>query len=460
MRRHSSILVIDDEEVMREVLDSVLSAEGHRVTSAESAEAGLALARATSFDAVVLDVMLPGMDGIQALQELKRLDEELPVVMVTAVASVETALTAMKKGAFDYITKPFKNDEVAAVVGNAVERRQLIAENAALRQSLQAQARQFSGIIGRSARMKQVLNLIAQAAPSRSTILITGESGTGKELVARAIHANSSRNDRAFVTVNSGNLPPDLLESTLFGHVKGAFTGAISPKRGLCDLADKGTIFFDEIGNIAADTQAKLLRLIQEREFMRLGGMETIKVDARIVAATNRPLEPEARAGRFRHDLRYRLDVLRIVIPPLRDRIEDLPLLVRHIWSRLAERTGSRAVLSPAVMSHLGAYDWPGNVRELQNVLASMMVAGPARGVIGPHGLPAHITRTAAMTTRLTLAEARRAFEERYVRAALARAGGRSVAAARELGVSRQGLRKLTARLGLSAIEEAAGATH
>ena len=245
------------------------------------------------FDAAIVDVMMPGMDGIAALDELKKLDDELPVLMITAFASVETAISAMKRGAFDYITKPFKNDEVLVVVRNAVERRQLMAENTALRQTLQAQQQKFAGIIGRSPRMKQVFDLIIQAAPSRSTILITGESGTGKELVARAIHSNSPRSDRAFVTVNSGNLPSDLLESTLFGHVKGAFTGAVYPKKGLCDLADKGSIFFDEIGNIPLETQAKLLRVMQEREFMRLGGMETIKVDVRIIAATNCDLQAD-----------------------------------------------------------------------------------------------------------------------------------------------------------------------
>ena len=260
------------------------------------------------------------------LDELKKLDDDLPVLMVTAFASVETAIAAMKRGAFDYITKPFKNDEVLVVVRNAVERRQLMAENTALRQSLQAQDQRFAGIIGRSPRMKQVFDLIIQAAPSRSTILITGESGTGKELVARAIHSNSPRADRAFVTVNSGNLPPDLLESTLFGHVKGAFTGAIYPKKGLCDLADKGSIFFDEIGNIPSETQAKLLRVMQEREFMRLGGMETIKVDVRIIAATNCDLRQMVEEGRFREDLYYRLHVINIYLPPLRERKDDIPL--------------------------------------------------------------------------------------------------------------------------------------
>ena len=235
----------------------------------------------------IVDIMMPGLDGIATLDELKRIDEDLAVIIITAYASVESAISAMKAGAFDYITKPFKNDEVLVVVRNAMERRRLVNENRNLRQNIQERYHKFANIIGRSPRMRQVFDLIIQAAPSRSTILIQGESGTGKELVARAIHANSSRSERSFVTVNSGNLPPDLLESTLFGHVKGAFTGAVYPKKGLFDLADKGSIFFDEIGNVPLETQAKLLRVIQERDFMRLGGMETIKVDVRIIAATN-----------------------------------------------------------------------------------------------------------------------------------------------------------------------------
>ena len=340
MARSGSVLVIDDEEVMREILEALLGREGYRVKLASSGEEGLDLARSTQFDAAIVDVMMPGIDGIAVLEELKKIDEDLPVVMVTAFASVETAISAMKRGAFDYITKPFKNDEVIVVMRNAVERRQLVAENAALRQSLHAQAQKFSGIIGRSPRMRQVFNLIMQAAPSRSTILITGESGTGKELVARAIHANSPRADRAFVTVNSGNLPPDLLESTLFGHVKGAFTGAINPKKGLYDLADKGSIFFDEIGNIPHETQAKLLRVMQEREFMRLGGIETIRVDARIIAATNCDLKEMVDDGRFREDLYYRLHVINIYLPPLRERKDDIPPLMQHFLEKY--RRGER----------------------------------------------------------------------------------------------------------------------
>ena len=284
---------------------------------------------------------MPGMDGIETLQELKKLDNELPVVMVTAFASVETAMAAMKRGAFDYITKPFKNDEVLIVVSNAVERRQLIAENTALRQSLHAQAQRFSGIIGRSARMKQVFNLIMQAAPSRSTILITGESGTGKELVARAIHANSPRER------------PGLRHGELGQPAAGsARVHALRPRQGRVHRRDqpqarasatsptRGRMFFDEIGNIAPETQAKLLRVIQEREFMRLGGMETIKVDVRIVAATNCDLKEMVEEGRFREDLYYRLNVINISLPPLRERKEDIPPLAQHFLEKYCAENG------------------------------------------------------------------------------------------------------------------------
>ncbi len=383
MRRTGSILVVDDEEIMREILEALLTREGYRVQLAASGEEGIELARTAPFDAAVVDVMMPGIDGIATLEELRKIDDDLPVVMITAFASVETAIAAMKRGAFDYITKPFKNDEVLVVVRNAVERRHLVAENTALRQTLQAQSARFSGIIGRSPRMKQVFDLIIQAAPSRSTILVTGESGTGKELVARAIHRNSQRSERAFITVNSGNLPPDLLESTLFGHVKGAFTGAVYPKKGLCDLADKGTIFFDEIGNIPAETQAKLLRLMQEREFMRLGGMETIKIDVRIVAATNCDLRQMVEDGRFREDLFYRLHVINIFLPPLRDRKDDIPLLAQHFLEKYGTENDKRDLeLAADALDLLTDYDWPGNVRELENVIerAVVLSSGPRIG--------------------------------------------------------------------------------
>ncbi len=375
MARNGSILVIDDEEIMREILEALLTREGYQVRMATSGEEGLELARGATFDAAIVDVMMPGMDGLTVLEELKRLDDDFPVLMVTAFASVETAIAAMKRGAFDYITKPFKNDEVLVVVRNAMERRRLVAENTALRQNLQAQYQRFAGIIGRSPRMKQVFDLIIQAAPSRSTILVTGESGTGKELVARALHSNSSRSDRAFVTVNSGNLPSDLLESTLFGHVKGAFTGAINPKRGLFDIADKGSIFFDEIGNIPPETQAKLLRVMQEREFMRLGGTDNVKVDVRIIAATNCDLREMVEEGRFREDLYYRLHVINIFLPTLRERKDDVPLLAQHFLEKYREENNKRDIeLGADALDLLMDYDWPGNVRELENVMERAVV--------------------------------------------------------------------------------------
>src|SRR5574339_691960 len=332
--RSGTILVVDDEEIMREILETLLTREGYEVRLAASGAEGLELARAVPFDAAIVDIMMPGLNGIETLDELKRIDEDLAVVIITAYGSIESAIAAMKSGAFDYIAKPFKNEEVLVVVRNAMERRRLVTENRSLRQNIQDQYHNFANIIGRSPRMKQVFDLIIQAAPSRSTILIQGESGTGKELVARAIHANYSRSERSFVTVNSGNLPPDLLESTLFGHVKGAITGAVYPKKRLFDLADRGSIFFDEIGNIPSETQAKLLRVMQEREFMRLGGMETLKVDVRIIAATNVDLKHEMEEGRFREDLYYRLHVINIQLPALRERRDDVPLLVQHVLEK------------------------------------------------------------------------------------------------------------------------------
>src|SRR5687767_1935006 len=360
--KQGTILVVDDEEIMRDILETLLTREGYTVRLASSGEEGLELARAMPFDAAIVDIMMPGIDGIATLDELKRIDEDLAVLIITAYASIESAISAMKSGAFDYITKPFKNDEVLVVVRNAMERRRLLHENRNLRQNIQERYHKFANIIGRSPRMKQVFDLIIQAAPSRSTILITGESGTGKELAARAIHSNSSRSDRAFVTVNSGNLPSDLLESTLFGHVKGAFTGAVYPKKGLCDLADKGTIFFDEIGNIPPETQAKLLRLMQEREFMRLGGMDTIKIDVRIIAATNCDLRQMVEDGRFREDLYYRLHVINIFLPPLRARKDDIPLLAQHFLEKYGEENNKTTLeLTSDALDLMMDYDWPGN---------------------------------------------------------------------------------------------------
>jgi two-component system response regulator PilR (NtrC family) len=378
---------------------------------------------------------------------------------------VENAIAAMKRGAFDYITKPFKNDEVLVVLRNAVERRRLMAENTALRQNLQAQYHKFSGIIGRSPRMKQVFDLIIQAAPSRSTILITGESGTGKELVARAIHTNSARSDRAFVTVNSGNLPPDLLESTLFGHVKGAFTGAVYPKKGLCDMADKGSIFFDEIGNIPLETQAKLLRVMQEREFMRLGGMETIKVDVRIIAATNCDLRQMMEDGRFREDLFYRLHVISIFLPPLRDRKDDIPVLAQHFLEKYGKENNRLGMeLSAEALDLMMDYDWPGNVRELENVIerAVVLTSGPR---IGADLIPEHVRRAPTFQIPqfvvppegISFKEVITDFEKRLIESTLDAAGGVQKRAAELLHIKPTTLNEMIKRYDIRPRRKKAG---
>jgi two-component system response regulator PilR (NtrC family) len=368
MLRNASVLIIDDEEVMREILQVLLEREGCQVSLAASGEEGLALARSQPFDVAIVDVMMPGLGSIETLDELRKHDEDLPVILITAFASVENAIAAMKRGAFDYLAKPFNNEEALVVVRNAAEQRRLMTVNRTLRESLRAQTYEFSEMIGRSRRMRQVFELIAQAAPSRTTILVEGESGTGKELAARALHANSTRADRPFVTVNSGSLPPDLLESNLFGHVRGAFTGAVAPKQGLFERANEGTIFFDEIGNVPVETQAKLLRVIQERKFMRLGGVDTINVDVRIIAATNVDLERMVADGRFRQDLYYRLHVIKVALPTLRERREDIRLLAQHFLGKDGFENDKLQ------LDLLEQYNWPGNVRELENAIERAVV--------------------------------------------------------------------------------------
>jgi DNA-binding NtrC family response regulator len=429
---HASILVIDDEEIIREALEALLSAEGYRVTTAATGRAGIDALGAKPVDAVLLDLMLPDMNGIEVLDEIRRTDDELPVIMITAYGTIESAVAATKQGAFYYFTKPFKNDEVLAVLRNAIERRRLVRENRELRDRLRAGAHRFDEIIGGSGKMKSLFDLIARAAPSRATVLVQGESGTGKELVARAFHRRSARADKPFVTVNSGNLPPDLLESNLFGHVKGAFTGAVFPKKGLFELADKGTIFFDEIGNIPIDTQSKLLRVIQEREFMRLGGVDMIKVDVRIIAATNVSLREMTAAGKFREDLFYRLNVITVELPPLRDRREDIPLLVHHFLDKYTEESRrDTLILSPEAMDRLMVYDWPGNVRELENVMERAVVLCSGRE-IGVDLLPDHVSGLPGVNEPnvvipadgIQFREVIIGHERRYIEAALEAAGG------------------------------------
>jgi two-component system response regulator PilR (NtrC family) len=448
-----SILVVDDEEVMRDVLNSLLTEAGFKVTLAQDGAEGLAVARRQGFDAAIVDVMLPEMGGIDVLEELKKIDPDLVVLMITAYASVETALSAMKKGAFDYVAKPFKHEELLHILRNALNQRRLQDENRSLRTALRDQGR-FTEIVGKSPRMQQVFGLIAQAAPSRSTILVIGESGTGKELVAKAIHANSPRTERPFVVVNSGSLPHDLLESNLFGHVKGAFTGAVYSKKGLFELADKGSLFFDEIGNIPLETQAKLLRVMQEREFMRLGGVDVIKVDVRIVAATNIDLRRAVEEGRFREDLYYRLNVIAIPLPPLRQRKEDIPALVAHFVEKYAKENGKGVTgVTPEAMQSLMDYDWPGNVRELENVIERGVVLTTAtqigRDLIPDHVRTApsfHVPHMTVPPEGISLRDVIANFERRLIESTLDSTGGVQKEAARLLGLKPTTLNEMIKR--------------
>src|SRR6202795_3802864 len=369
-----SILVVDDEIEIREGLEALLTSESFEVTLAETGEAGLARLEDRPFDLMLLDVSLPDRNGIELLREIHRRDPQLSVILITAFGSIDMARAAFKGGAQDFITKPWSNDELIAQISLAIEGRRLRDENVQLKRALK-QRYNFPNIVGKSHKMQAVFDLVTQVAPSRSTVLISGESGTGKEVIAKAIHSASTRADKAFIPINTGSIPVDLLESQLFGHVKGAFTSAVASKKGLFEVADQGTIFFDEISTIGPETQAKLLRVIQEREFMRLGGTDTIKVDVRIIAACNVQLLNLVREGRFREDLYHRLNVIAIPLPPLRERREDIPLLLDHFLRKFSDEN-SRPLgrFAPAALRLLVDYDWPGNVRELENVVERAVV--------------------------------------------------------------------------------------
>src|SRR5713226_8343352 len=375
------ILVIDDEPDIRESLEILLSAEGYRVDLAPNATEGLKRLENSTFDLVLLDLMMPDKSGMQVLEEIRGRDRETPVFLITAYGSVEVAVNALKRGANDYFSKPWDNEKLLVEIEHMISKRQLERENTELKRALR-QRYSFPNIVGKSERMLKILDLVAQVAASRATILITGETGTGKELIANAIHAYSARADHPFVPVHSGSVPPDLLESALFGHVKGAYTGAISSRKGYFETANRGTIFFDEIGTISLETQTKLLRVIQEREFMPLGSTETVRVDVRIVAATNADLKKLVEEGKFREDLYYRLDVIKLALPSLRDRKEDIPALVEHFFTKycrdnekfLDAEQKSLLRFEPDAMQLLMDYNWPGNVRELENAVERAVV--------------------------------------------------------------------------------------
>ena len=376
-----NVLVVDDESDIRESLGVLLGSEGYAVDLAQNAAEGIHKMASRGYDLVLLDLMMPDRSGMDVLQEVRQRDRETPIFMITAYGSVEAAVKALKFGANDYFSKPWDNEKLLIEIERMIVRRRLEYENTHLKRALK-QRYSFPNIIGKSERMVKLLDVVSQVATARSTILITGETGTGKELVAKAIHANSPRADHLFVAVNSGSLPPELLESTLFGHVKGAFTSAIHSKKGYFEVADQGTIFFDEIGTLGAETQIKLLRVIQEKEFTPLGATDPIRVDVRILAATNADLYQLVKDGKFREDLYYRLNVINIALPALRDRKEDIPLLVDHFFTYYCREnnkfldSAGRSLLhfQPDAMQVLMEHAWPGNVRELENVVERAVV--------------------------------------------------------------------------------------
>jgi DNA-binding NtrC family response regulator len=452
MARKGSVLVVDDEEIMRDVLETLLSAEGYRVDLAKTGEDGLDAYTKRAYDVVLLDVSMPGIGGLRALEEFLKLDPEAVVVMITAYATFDTAIAAWEKGAFGCIRKPFQNEHITATVAAGVKRRRKEEERRSLRQAMSREVDR-GAIIGRSEVMQEVFRLVEQVAAARSTILITGESGTGKELIAKAIHEASPRVQKPFVTVNSSNIPTELLESELFGHTRGAFTGAVAAKKGLFEVADGGSIFLDEIGDIPPETQVRLLRVIQEREFTPLGDTSPRRVDVRIIAATNIDLKDAVRQGMFREDLYYRLSVVPIELPPLRDRRQDVLPLAQHFIRKYNAENGRQVSehVAPEVLSLLENYSWPGNVRELENAIERAVVIAPGDEVsrdclrpeiADPQAARAVLREGAGAASTIDVSrginfydEVRR-FEIDLIRRALDQTGGHQSRAARLLGMN------------------------
>jgi DNA-binding NtrC family response regulator len=449
------ILIIDDEPVVTDVLGTLLRKEGHEVATAPEAAIGRGLFETGGpWDAVLVDVMLPDANGLDVLRWIRDRNSDTAVLMITAFGTVENAVIAMKLGAFHYLTKPFKNEEVKLLVAGAVRTTRLRTENRDLKRELEQRYR-FEKIVGKSRAMQEVYRFIDQVAQSRATVLINGESGTGKELVAHAIHRRSPRADEPFMIVNSHSIPTDLLEDNLFGHTRGAFTGASASKIGLLEVADGGTVLFDEISTVTPEVQTKLLRVIQDKEFLPLGALENRLVDVRIIAATNEDLKHLIAVGRFREDLYYRLNVISVAIPPLRARMEDIPILVEHFLERFNTENGkSVSRVSPAVMDRFFAHTWPGNVRELENVVERGVVL--ARGdEIGVDLLPTDMSLRVALPDAPALAEGVRfydavgRFERQLIEGALRRTGGVQKHAAELLGLKATTLNEKIKRLGI-----------
>ncbi len=444
MDNQRTLLVVDDDVAMRQLLASLFCDRGFVVREAASAAEALELAREIDFGVVLTDVRMPGRNGIELIGELRQLRPETPAIVMTAFGSIDSAVEAMRAGAFDYIGKPFEPEVVMFAVERALQQRALEEENRRLRRAVD-RTRAFGDLIGKSPAMQEIFALIRKIAHGRSSVLITGESGTGKEIVARTLHFHGSRADKPFIPINCTAIPEGLLESELFGHVRGAFTGAHTSKQGLFEKANGGTLFLDEIGDMGLGIQSKLLRVIQEREIRAVGSTQSVKVDVRIIAATNRDLAAEIEAGRFREDLFYRLNVIPLHIPPLRERPEDVPALVEHFVRRHAD--GARRTVSPEAMQQLKACAWKGNARELENVIERALVLSdaPELGAADlplaalappPDAPPAVALLRGAAERRLPLREV----EERYIEEILRVTGGNKVRAARILGIDRKTL--------------------
>ena len=438
------ILVADDERSIRELLAIVLRRDGYEVILAENGRTALSVLEQEPVDLLISDIKMPDMSGVEVLRAAKQVDQDILGIMITAFASTESAVEALRMGAYDYVSKPFDVDELKIIVRNALERRQLRQENLLLKRALHS-SHQFSSIVGRSEAMLAVFKLIETIAPTNSTILVTGESGTGKELVARAIHFNSLRRDRPFVAVNCGALPEQLLESELFGHMRGSFTGASANKKGLVEVADRGTIFLDELGEMSPMMQVKLLRVLQERRFRRVGSTEELEANIRVIAATNQDLAKMVADGRFREDLYYRVNVIQVQLPPLRDRQEDIGLLAAHFLEKFREQMGKNvASISQEAMVYLERYDWPGNIRELENVIERAVALESSAAVLPdslpPHlrGLPSKNGQTASQLpdAGFDLEAHVESMERDYIAQALKRAGGKQSKAAELLGMS------------------------
>ena len=450
MDSHGKVLVVDDDAVACDLLNEVLSKEGYEVDVARGGLEAVKKGKEAVFDVVLADVRMPDLDGLGVLRATKGASPETIVIVMTAFGSIETAIEAIKEGAYDYVSKPFKLDEIKIVIKRALERRRLLQENLRFRSELKDKYR-FEHIVGSSSQMLEVYKAVARVAPSRSTVLIRGESGTGKELIAKAIHYNSPRSDRPFVAIDCGALAETLLESELFGHVKGAFTGAIAAKNGLFEQAHGGTCFLDEIGDVSLNTQGKLLRVLEEHEIRAVGGTESRKVDVRVIAATNKDLEAFVQAGKFREDLYYRLNVVSLVLPPLRERQEDIPLLATYFLRKYAEENNKTiSHISQQAMVFLEAYNWPGNVRELENVIERAVALTP-NPVLLPEDLPPKLkeqfedVKGELAGKLLNLRE----FERRHIERVLRETRGNKKLAAELLGINRRTLYRMAKRYGI-----------